>query len=138
MRGRSVIVGRAILPAAAFQAALSGNDRPVCSARPAESRPQPGLAAPQSGQNCQASKTKWHWALGLLVLFAAPWLRAQTPGREQFEDLSRRAQAALDSRPDEAIQLYKQALGIRRTGRLCSGSRPFGSSRARRSRLSSL
>src|ERR1019366_6785920 len=52
-------------------------------------------------------------AFGLLVLFAAPWLRAQTPGREQFEDLSRRAQAALDSRPDEAIQLYKQALGIR-------------------------
>ena len=52
-------------------------------------------------------------ALGLLVLFAAPWLRAQTSGREQFEDLSRRAQAALDSRPDEAIQLYKQALGIR-------------------------
>jgi tetratricopeptide (TPR) repeat protein len=38
---------------------------------------------------------------------------ALTPGREQFEDLSRRAQAALDSRPDEAIQLYKQALGIR-------------------------
>jgi tetratricopeptide (TPR) repeat protein len=52
-------------------------------------------------------------ALGLLVLFAAPWLRAQTPAGEQFEDLSRRAQAALDSRPEEAIQLYKQALGIR-------------------------
>jgi tetratricopeptide (TPR) repeat protein len=47
------------------------------------------------------------------VLFAAPWLRAQAPGREQFEDLSRRAQAALDSRPDEAIQLFKQVLGIR-------------------------
>jgi tetratricopeptide (TPR) repeat protein len=52
-------------------------------------------------------------ALGLLVLFAAPWLRAQTQVKEQFEDLSRRAQAALDSRPEEAIQLYKQALGIR-------------------------
>jgi predicted Zn-dependent protease len=52
-------------------------------------------------------------ALGLLVLFAAPWLRAQTPVKDQFEDLSRRAQAALDSRPDEAIQLYRQALGIR-------------------------
>jgi predicted Zn-dependent protease len=52
-------------------------------------------------------------ALGLLVLFGAPWLRAQAPGREQFEDLSRRAQAALDSRPDEAIELYKEALGIR-------------------------
>src|ERR1017187_7441778 len=79
MPGRSSIVGRAILPAAAFQAALSGNDRPSYPAGPAESRPQPGLAAPQSGQNCQA---KWQRALGLLVLFAAPWLRAQTPGRE--------------------------------------------------------
>jgi predicted Zn-dependent protease len=52
-------------------------------------------------------------ALGLLALFVAPWLRAQTPAREQFEDLSRRAQAALDSRPEEAIQLYKQALAVR-------------------------
>ena len=52
-------------------------------------------------------------AVGLLVLFAAPWLRAQTPVKEQFEDLSRRAEAALDSRPEEAILLYKQALGIR-------------------------
>jgi predicted Zn-dependent protease len=52
-------------------------------------------------------------ALGPLVLFAAPWLRAQTSTGGQFEDLSRRAQAALDSRPDEAIQLYKQALAIR-------------------------
>src|SRR5271157_303314 len=52
-------------------------------------------------------------ALVPLVLFAAPWLCAQTPGKESFEDLSRRAQAALDSRPEEAIQLYKQALGIR-------------------------
>jgi predicted Zn-dependent protease len=51
--------------------------------------------------------------VGLLVLFAAPWLRAQAPVKEQFEDLSRRAEAALDSRPEEAIQLFKQALGIR-------------------------
>jgi hypothetical protein len=49
-------------------------------------------------------------SLCLLVLFAAPWLCAQAPSREQFEDLSRRTQAALDSRPDEAIQLYKEAL----------------------------
>jgi len=49
-------------------------------------------------------------SLCLLVLLAAHWLRAQTPSREQFDDLSRRAQAALDSRPDEAIQLYKEAL----------------------------
>ena len=32
---------------------------------------------------------------------------------KRFEDLSRRAEAALDSHPDEAIQLYKQALAIR-------------------------
>ena len=52
-------------------------------------------------------------ALGLLALLAAPWLSAQTPTTEQFEDLSRRAQAALDSRPEEAIQLYRQALAVR-------------------------
>ena len=39
--------------------------------------------------------------------------RAQTPASERFDDLSRRAQAALDSHPEEAIQLYRQALGIR-------------------------
>jgi predicted Zn-dependent protease len=53
------------------------------------------------------------YALGLLAIFAAPWARAQTPDKEQFEDLSRRAQAALDSRPAEAIQLYKQAVAMR-------------------------
>jgi predicted Zn-dependent protease len=47
------------------------------------------------------------------VLLTALWLRAQTPSKEQFEDLSRRAQAALDKRPEEAIQLYKQALAMR-------------------------
>ncbi len=52
-------------------------------------------------------------AVGPLVLFAAAWLHAQTSTKEQFEDLSGRAQAALDSRPEEAIQLYKQALAIR-------------------------
>ena len=52
-------------------------------------------------------------AVGPLLLFAAAWLHAQTSTKEQFEDLSRRAQAALDSRPEEAIQLYKQALAIR-------------------------
>jgi len=49
----------------------------------------------------------------LLALLAMPYLRAQTPSREQFDDLSRRAQAALGAHPDEAIQLYKQALAIR-------------------------
>jgi len=47
------------------------------------------------------------------VLFAAPWLRAQTPDKAQFEDVARRAQEALDSRPEEAIQLYKQAVALR-------------------------
>ncbi len=49
----------------------------------------------------------------VLLLLAAPWTRAQTPGKEQFEDVARRAQAALDSRPQEAIQLYKQAVAMR-------------------------
>ena len=53
------------------------------------------------------------WAFALLILFVRPYLRAQTPSREQFDDLSRRAQAALDTHPDEAIQLYRQALAIR-------------------------
>jgi len=48
----------------------------------------------------------------VLVLLTAPCLLSQTP-KEQFEDLSRRAQAALDSRPAEAIPLYKQALALR-------------------------
>ena len=52
-------------------------------------------------------------AVGPLLLFAAAWLHAQTSTKEQFEDLSRRAQAALDSHPEDAIQLYKQALAIR-------------------------
>jgi len=49
----------------------------------------------------------------LLVLLTASWMRAQLPNSEQFEDLARRAQAALDSRPEEAIKLYKQALAMR-------------------------
>jgi len=52
-------------------------------------------------------------SLGLLALFAAACLHAQTPAGEPFDDLARRAQAALDSRPEEAIQLYKQALAVR-------------------------
>jgi tetratricopeptide (TPR) repeat protein len=52
-------------------------------------------------------------AIGLFALLAAPCLRAQTTAGDQFEDLSRRAQAALDSHPQEAAQLYKQALAIR-------------------------
>jgi tetratricopeptide (TPR) repeat protein len=52
-------------------------------------------------------------AIGLVALFAVSLLRAQTPAATQFDDLSRRAQAALDSHPQEAAQLYKQALAIR-------------------------
>jgi predicted Zn-dependent protease len=52
-------------------------------------------------------------AVCLLILLPAPWLCAQTPSREQFDNLAARAQAALDSRPDEAIQLYRQALALR-------------------------
>jgi tetratricopeptide (TPR) repeat protein len=52
-------------------------------------------------------------AIGLFALVAAPYLRAQTTAGDQFDDLSRRAQAALDSHPEEAAQLYKQALAIR-------------------------
>lgn len=51
--------------------------------------------------------------LGLLALLAAPCLPAQPASGASFDDLARRAQAVLDSRPDEAIQLYKQALAIR-------------------------
>lgn len=51
--------------------------------------------------------------LCLLGLFAAPWLGAQSSGDGQFDDISRRAQAALDRSPEEAIRLYKQALAIR-------------------------
>jgi tetratricopeptide (TPR) repeat protein len=50
--------------------------------------------------------------LALLVL-SAPAMRAQTSAKEQFDDLARRAQAALDSRPEESARLYKQALGMR-------------------------
>ena len=48
----------------------------------------------------------------LLVFVTAPYLRAQT-SREQFDDLSRRAQAALDKHPEEAVQLYREALAMR-------------------------
>ena len=55
----------------------------------------------------------WGRSLAGILILAAPVLRAQTPSREQFDDLSRRAQAVLDSHPDQAVELYKQALAIR-------------------------
>ncbi len=48
----------------------------------------------------------------LLAGLAALTMCAQDPPKETFEDLARRAQAALDSHPDDAAKLYKQALAI--------------------------
>jgi tetratricopeptide (TPR) repeat protein len=47
------------------------------------------------------------------ILLAATCLRAQPSAKESFEDLQHRAMAALDSRPEEAAGLFKQALAIR-------------------------
>jgi predicted Zn-dependent protease len=50
-----------------------------------------------------------------ILILAAAWMPAQTPAtpaKDGFDDLARRAQAALDSRPEEAAGLYKQALAI--------------------------
>jgi tetratricopeptide (TPR) repeat protein len=55
-------------------------------------------------------------ARGAMVLCLLPVaLRPVTAQTPSFEDLVRRAQAALDSRPAEAAGLYRQALGIRPT-----------------------
>jgi predicted Zn-dependent protease len=62
---------------------------------------------------CLPHRPLFRLPLSLLVLLTAPWTCAQTPNNPPFEDVTRRAQAALDSRPDEAIPLYKQALAIR-------------------------
>jgi len=48
-----------------------------------------------------------------ILLVTAPWIFAQTSAKGTFEDLKHRAEAALDSRPEEAAGLYKQALAIR-------------------------
>jgi len=48
-----------------------------------------------------------------LALSTVLCTRAQTPAGNRFEDLSSRAQSVLDTHPDQAIQLYKQALAIR-------------------------
>ncbi len=42
-----------------------------------------------------------------------PPMGAQTSTKEQFDDLAHRAQAVLDSHPEEAARLYKQALAMR-------------------------
>src|SRR5579862_608181 len=47
----------------------------------------------------------------LLLVTAA--MRAQPAPKETFEDLASRAAAALDSRPAEAVGLYRQALAMR-------------------------
>lgn len=48
-----------------------------------------------------------------LLLVMAPAMRAQAPSPASFEDLARRAAAALDSHPEEAAGLFKQALALR-------------------------
>jgi tetratricopeptide (TPR) repeat protein len=50
-------------------------------------------------------------AAGLASLLLAPMVAAQTPAAS-FDDLSSRAQAALDSNPAQAAALYKQALDL--------------------------
>lgn len=52
-------------------------------------------------------------ALALCLLAFGGVSRAQSSSGEDFDDLARRAEAALDSRPTEAASLYKQALAIR-------------------------
>jgi tetratricopeptide (TPR) repeat protein len=48
-----------------------------------------------------------------VLLLALSSVAAQTPPKDNFGDLTRRAQAALDSHPDEAARLYKQAVTLR-------------------------
>jgi tetratricopeptide (TPR) repeat protein len=67
---------------------------------------------PAAGLESCPTNTLWALALGLLFL-TAPSMRAQTSAKEKFEDLAHRAEAVLDSRPEEAAGLYKQALAIR-------------------------
>ena len=50
--------------------------------------------------------------VALTVLLAGGMAAGQTSG-ESFDDLARRAEAALDSKPAEAVTLYKQALDLR-------------------------
>src|ERR1035438_1506892 len=58
--GDAVVVGQAILPAAAFQAALSNRARAFLPIqKPAESRLRPGLAAPQFVPNLSESDKWW-------------------------------------------------------------------------------
>src|ERR1035438_2750845 len=56
-RCSAFVVGRAILPAAAFQAGPSGREGAYAGQRPAESRLQPGLAAPQSRRDVFRDRT---------------------------------------------------------------------------------
>src|SRR5437879_2043689 len=63
------------------------------------------------------SAAKYLFVGGALILCFLPVssqvARAQASPAEAFEDLARRAEAALDSNPAEAASLYKQALSIR-------------------------
>jgi tetratricopeptide (TPR) repeat protein len=59
------------------------------------------------------NKLKFIVGVGICMLILAPSAaRAQSSPREKFEDLAKRAQALLDSRPEEAAVLFKQALEL--------------------------
>jgi tetratricopeptide (TPR) repeat protein len=51
--------------------------------------------------------------LAVCLIMTAATVCAQTSPKESFEDLARRAEAVLDSHPEEAAGLYKQALALR-------------------------
>ena len=52
-------------------------------------------------------------AMLCLAFLPPPAIRAQPPAKDNFDDLARRAQSALDTRPEEGARLYKQALALR-------------------------
>ncbi len=58
-------------------------------------------------------KPRWTAGLVLCVLFLlAQALRAQASPQEKFADLAQRAGAALDEHPEQAAELFKQALAL--------------------------
>jgi tetratricopeptide (TPR) repeat protein len=66
-----------------------------------------------------------------VVLAAAPGALAQS-SLDEFDDLARRAEAVLDTRPSEAVELYRKALAIRPAwadGWLYLGAGLYGSGR---------
>jgi tetratricopeptide (TPR) repeat protein len=58
------------------------------------------------------NKLKFIVGVAICGILLPPAVRAQSSPREKFEDLAKRAQALLDSRPEEAAVLFKQALEL--------------------------